>query len=54
MEDFLEVDFVRSSGELICEICGKTYYKHPLAEDIRGWQDQPFLNRLCNGKLVKL
>lgn len=38
----------RTSGQLICEKCGKEYYDHPEYEDYK------WLNQLCNGDLVKL
>ena len=44
---------VRASGNCICEVCGKTYYKHPFT-DHRDWNDDPYMNRLCDGRIVKL
>jgi hypothetical protein len=40
--------FLRASGDVPCPICGKTYSRHP--EDV----EYPYLNRLCDGTLVKL
>lgn len=40
-------DFYRADSRMICELCGKTYLKHPLDE-------AGVLNVLCNGDLVKL
>lgn len=44
---------VRASGACICDICGKTYYKHPFT-DHRDWNGDPWLNRLCDGRIAKL
>lgn len=54
-----ELDFIYASGNCICEICGKTYLKHPFDYSILGMEDhagikQPFLNILCDGTKVKL
>ncbi len=41
-------EFRRVSGSVVCPACGLLYYDHP---------DEPgleFLNRICNGDLVKL
>lgn len=47
-------DYRRASGEVICEICNKEYRKHPLDVDNLGYNGKPYLNRLCDGSLVKL
>lgn len=46
-------EFRRASGACICPVCGKEYRQHPLGGP-KGWQDEQFLNELCNGDLVKL
>lgn len=46
-------DFRRTSGGCICAACGKEYRRHPHSEH-RDFNGDPFLNRLCNGDLVKL
>lgn len=46
-------EFRRTSGSVICQQCGKEYRRHPHSEH-RDWNDDPFLNVLCNGELVKL
>lgn len=46
-------DFGRASGQCVCTLCGRQYLKHPYSEH-RSCDDQPYLHRLCNGKLVKL
>lgn len=43
----------RAGGKVRCEKCGEIYYKHPYSEH-RDWQGDPWLNRLCDGELVKL
>jgi hypothetical protein len=49
-------DFVRASGDCVCEICGKDYYHHPEADEPQylSYDGTPFLHRLCDGTLVKL
>jgi len=48
-------EFRRASGDVLCETCGAPYRKHPLAREPEALGfDGPFLNRLCNGELVKL
>jgi hypothetical protein len=42
-----------TSGDSECKVCGKTYRQHPRGGPI-GWGDEQFLNRLCDGSLVKL
>lgn len=47
-------DMQRASGDCICTQCSRTYSRHPFATE---WLDQdgnPYLNRLCDGRLVKL
>ena len=48
-----EIIAFRADGNCICEICGKEYKKHPFSENL-SWLDEPYLNRLCDGSLVKL
>lgn len=43
-----EDNFVRTSGDMVCEICSKEYRKH--AHD----EKATYLRRLCDGRLVKL
>lgn len=42
----------RASGDCLCE-CGHTYAEHPLSEHL-SHDGERYLNRLCNGWLVKL
>lgn len=48
--------FFRAAGNAICGNCGKIYLKHPLALEPQFLDnnDEPYLNRLCDGTLVKL
>jgi hypothetical protein len=46
-------EFRRTSGSVICKVCGKEYRRHPHSDD-RDWNGDPFLNELCDGSLVKL
>ena len=52
-EEYLRRTF-RVSGECVCEVCGNLYYDHPMETRILGYDDAPFLNRLCDGRLGKL
>jgi len=53
-EDRMSKSF-RASGYVTCDICGKIYYDHP-AYIPSGKTNNgiPWLNELCDGKLVKL
>ena len=45
----------RAGGDVICEICGQTYYNHPeYLPSAKTNDGVPWLNELCNGELVKL
>jgi len=47
-------EFTRASGQCICSICGREYWRHP--HDFRwlDWIEVPYLRKLCDGTLVKL
>lgn len=48
-------EFIRSSGSMICELCGLFYYDHPYSPRYLSYSEgTPFLKRLCDGRLVKL
>lgn len=49
-----EEDFERASGKMICERCGLEYWRHPMSPYYISYDGSPVLNRLCDGKLVKL
>lgn len=46
-----EAEFQRASGDCECALCGLPYHRHP-----HSWHghDEPFLTRLCDGRLVHL
>jgi hypothetical protein len=44
----------RSNGDMVCSICKKKYIDHPMEKDILGYNEEPYLHKLCNGDLVKL
>lgn len=44
----------RASGECACNECGRCYYDHPYVDELRDWEDNPYLHILCNGEIVKL
>lgn len=43
-----------SSGEMICQRCGHTFFAHPMDWRVIGYGEVPFLNVLCDGRRVKL
>jgi hypothetical protein len=47
-EHLARVDRGRAGGDCACEVCGRTYFRHPES------RDYPFLTVLCDGSLVKL
>jgi hypothetical protein len=47
-------DFEYASGNAICHRCGKTYSRHPDETEELNWRKQPYLKKLCDGRLVKL
>lgn len=52
----VQEEFIRASGDCVCIKCKKDYYSHPLAREKHNlsYDGNPFLNRLCDGTLVKL
>jgi len=46
--------FIRASGDCVCEVCGDQYRHHPHDMKQLGYNDEPFLRVLCNGRRVKL
>lgn len=48
------VGVLRASGDCICHVCKVAYRHHPFAEEHIDQSGDPFLNRLCDGTLVKL
>ena len=51
---FLTHQVRRASGDMICGVCQKTYYRHKMELALLDPKGEPFVNRLCNGDLVKL
>jgi hypothetical protein len=47
-------DFVRAGGGVVCESCGRTYYRHPLDPRYVDQDGNRFLNVTCDGRMVKL
>jgi hypothetical protein len=51
---FLHHQVRRASGDMLCETCRKPYHAHRLDRSVLDQDQRPFVNRLCNGDLVKL
>jgi hypothetical protein len=49
-DDWREEECFRASGEVICDVCGKEYWKHPQVAKA----EVPTLVRACDGRLLKL
>lgn len=47
-------DGMRTSGDMVCDRCGREYGAHPMDWRVIGYGDVPFLNVLCDGTRVKL
>ena len=43
----------RASHYKVCGECGKTYIQHPFLNKL-DHNDEPYLNVICNGDIVKL
>lgn len=54
VSDEILPEMTRASGDCICTQCSKTYRRHPLDPNWLDWNSEPYLNRLCDGRLVKL
>jgi hypothetical protein len=50
VEDWWEEECVRVSGNIICKVCDKPYWKHPYVAK----KEAPTLVRACDGRLLKL
>lgn len=44
----------RASGECVCEICGREFWRHKHEMEEVDWNDDPYLKIICNGDRVKL
>ncbi len=49
-----DIEHIRASGSVICEVCGLEYRKHPREPRVPGLDGHPFLVRLCTGELGHL
>jgi hypothetical protein len=47
-------EMVRASGDALCELCGRTYYRHPVTYEYVDWDGHPYLHVGCDGTLLKL
>jgi len=47
-------EFLRASGNVLCEACGLPYQDHPMSPHYLSYDKSPFLNRICDGRLLKL
>lgn len=47
-------DFVRASGDVICDQCARTYSDHPYDFRVTDWDNHPFLRVRCDGTRLKL
>lgn len=45
---------VRMNGDLQCDTCGMKLVEHPMSQEYLDFKNEPYLNRLCDGQLVKL
>ncbi len=51
----LDARFVRASGDVVCAICGRPYWRHPLEPRLlSGLDNQPWLHQICDGSLAHL
>jgi hypothetical protein len=48
-----EREAYRAGGDVVCPVCGFVYYDHP-KDGPPDHNGEKYLNRLCNGNLVKL
>jgi len=49
-----EHHWVKAKGENVCHQCKKHFSEHPWFEEIKGYDGEPFLIRLCDGSLINL
>jgi len=52
-EDDIMLEAYRAPHNMVCNTCGKQYVNHPLVENLK-YNDEPYLNVICNGDIVKL
>ena len=46
--------YYRASGDCLCGLCGRDYWRHPECTGSQRWSDMGWLHLLCNGDLVHL
>lgn len=46
--------FIRSAGDVACEVCGDTYRHHPYDMKMVDHEGHPFLRVRCDGRRLKL
>jgi len=44
----------RASGDCLCELCDRPYWRHPYTYEYVDWDGHPFLKVACDGTLLKL
>lgn len=44
----------RTSGDVLCPICGHPYRLHPMCDRIKDSENEPFLHVACDGRRLKL
>lgn len=44
----------RAGGDCLCSECSRSYYDHPMIDNMLDYNQEPFLHMLCNGDVVKL
>jgi hypothetical protein len=49
-----EPEYERASGDTLCDVCKRPYYRHEWYRGLLGYDGEPFLRRICTGKIVKL
>ncbi len=47
-------EYIRASGDCVCKLCGKEYWRHSFDLNHFDWDGFPYLTVLCDGTLVKL
>ena len=49
-----EIDFMRASGDCVCDWCNKKYSDHPRYKRMPSYDGSFPLRQLCDGRIVKL
>lgn len=48
-----DAHWARAAGNAVCDQCGKDFNRHPMDTVHLGYDGHPWLNKLCDGRLVK-